>query len=213
MYAFLFSDANWLFSIAIGFVLVLFTIEMLGVLFGLSLMGMVDDISPIELNIDADVGIDGGFTSLLSWLCLDKLPLMIWLVIFLTGFGLTGYLTNFISIHATGFPLENFIAVPIAIVLGLFICGSLGSKLAQLMPKNESSAAHDADLEGRIAEITIGKASQGSPAEAKCIDDYHQMHYVMVEPIEPEQVFNQHEKVILITKQAHSWLVMRYSSK
>ena len=211
MFAFLFSDHNLWFSIAIGIVLALFTIEVLGMLFGLSLMSLMDDISPVELDADADTDVSGGgFSSLLSWLCLDRLPLMIWLILLLTTFGLSGYVINFTSINWLGLTLTPYIALPAAFFVGLVLTGRLGSFIARLLPKNESSATHEFEFEGLVAQITLGKASPGSPAEAKCLDQFEQAHYLMVEPIESDQHFVQNDKVVLVKKGPRSWLATRY---
>jgi len=61
-----------------------------------------------------------------------------------------------------------------------------------------------------VAEITIGKASRGNPAEAKFTDHYSQPHFVLVEPFEDEELFAQGERVILVQKKQHSWLATRY---
>ena len=208
MYAFLFSDNNLWFAISMGIVIALFTIEVLGMVFGLSLMGLVDDISPIELDADADI--DGGFSSIFSWLCLDRLPLMIWFVLLLTCFSLTGYTINYAALKVFNFEISSIILIPVAMLVGLVLTGRLGSALARLLPKNESSATHEFEFEGRVAQITLGTAKIGSPAEAKCMDQFEQAHYLMVEPMDAEESFNQHDKVVLVKKGPHSWLAMRY---
>lgn len=212
MYAFLFSDSNMWFSVAIGIVLALFTIEILGMLFGLSLMGLLDDVSPIELDASADTSADigGGFSSILSWLCLDRLPLMIWMILLLTAFGLVGYLINFSTAKLLGFQASIMISIPLASILALIITGRLGSGIAKLVPKNESSATHQFEFEGMVGHITLGSATSGSPAEAKCVDQFEQAHYLMVEPIEKNESFSQNDKIVLVQKGTQSWLATRY---
>lgn len=210
MDTFLFSDNNLWFAIALGIVIALFIIEVLGMVLGLSLMGLVDDVSPINLNTDTHLDTDSGFSSILSWLCLDRLPIMIWFVLLLTCFSLTGYVINFAALNVLGFEISSIIAIPVALLLGLLLTGRLGSTLARLLPKNESSATHEFEFEGRVAEITLGTAKSGSPAEAKCLDQFDQAHYLMVEPIDTEESFKQHDKVILVNKGSRSWLATRY---
>ena len=208
MYAFLFSDSNLWFSICIGLVFALFTLEILGMLFGLSLLSFLDDISPVE--VDTDISINGGFSSLLSWLCIDKLPLMIWLVLLLTSFGLSGYMINYTSLTLFTSTLSNTLSIPIAGLLSLLITARLGEFIARLIPKSESSATRTTDLEGHVAEITLGTAKMHSAAEAKCVDEFNQTHYLMVEPLEEDEEFHQGEHVILVKKGTRSWQATRY---
>ena len=208
MFSFFFLDQNLWFSIAVGIVISLFVLELLGVLFGLSLLSFLDDISPIEVGADANV--EGGVASSLSWLCLDRLPLMVWLILFLTLFGLSGYLFNFASGSLMGSLPPTAISLVAAIIIGLFLTARLGSSVAKLLPKQESSAMHEYDFEGLTAEIVLGVAKPGSPAEAKCIDQFNQAHYLLAEPIEAEEVFNQGDTVILVKKGPNCWLATRY---
>ena len=89
MWEFFVSDVNNWYSFALGIVIVLGLAEGLGLLFGLSLSALIDNVSPIELDYEMDLDADvsqGGLTQILGWLCLNRLPLMIWLVIFLVSF-------------------------------------------------------------------------------------------------------------------------------
>jgi hypothetical protein len=72
------------------------------------------------------------------------------------------------------------------------------------MPKDETDAVSEQSFIGRVAVITLGNASHGSPAEAKLKDQHGQMHYVMVEPDLPNEAFSQGTAVILVRqKGAH----------
>lgn len=87
MIEFLLADFNTGFAIALGMVIALAFLEGLGMLIGLSLMSLLDQISPIEFDLEVDAEFShGGLTPILGWLCLNRLPLLIWLVLFLTCF-------------------------------------------------------------------------------------------------------------------------------
>ena len=96
MLDFVLADYNLLFTCSICFVFILAFIEGLGLLIGFSLMNALDQLTPIDLNTEIDLT-EGGLTALLGWLCLNRLPLLIWLVILLTSFGLFGYCLNYLS--------------------------------------------------------------------------------------------------------------------
>ncbi|MEM0911796.1 MAG: YqiJ family protein, partial [Pseudomonadota bacterium] len=194
------------YSIALGVVLVLGLLEGLGILVGISLSTIVDNLSPIEMDIDASGDISsGGLSSIIGWLCLNRLPLMIWFVLFLTLFAVVGYTVNFATGSVIGYFLPGWLVFPAAVIGGMLLTGRLGFQLAKIMPKNETSAVYQESLEGRLAEITIGTAKVGSPAEASVTDDFEQKHYVMVEPIGNDEVFYQGSKVVLIEKGDSCW--------
>lgn len=65
---------------------------------------------------------------------------------------------------------------------------------------------------GKVATITIGKASKGNAAQAMFKDDYNQKHYVMVEPEDENMFFSQGTTVVLMEKTANSWLAVEIKS-
>jgi hypothetical protein len=216
MFEFFLADANTIFNIAIGIVLVMGLLEGLGLLLGLSLIALFDNLSPIDVDLNVGVNADpdftvGGMTQIIGWLCLNRLPLMVWMVLFLTCFGIVGYVLNFTAASLFNTYLTSLISIPIALTLGLVLTGKVGSRLANIMPKNETSAISSDTFGGRIATITTGTARKGSPAEASFVDNFNQKHYVMVEPMESEQTFATGEQVVLVQKGKTGWLAINYA--
>jgi len=217
MIAFLLADFNTAFSIAFGTVIALALLEGLGMLIGLSLMSLLDQFSPIDLDLELDAVIadtdlgGGGITSLLGWLCLNRLPLLIWLVLFLTSFAISGYSLNFIALNINASVLPVFISTSMALVAALFLTRYLGTPLGRLLPKNESSAVSNNSFNGIIAKITIGTAKHNNPAEAALVDKFNQKHYVMVSPDNPTETFNQGDEVVLVEKQENIWLAVKFT--
>ena len=207
MSVFLLNDANFLFTSALCIVVLLFLIEIAGLLFGTSLLGVFDDLP----DLDADPEMLTGLSALTNWLALDRLPVMIWFILFLTLFGIAGIGFNIAyTSYMKGLFIPPLINVPLSMIAALLLTGRLGGTLARLLPKNESSALSADEFEGAVAVITIGTAQAGSPAEAKFTDNYAQPHYVLVEPFEPHDIFITGDKVILVQKTKHSWLATRY---
>lgn len=212
MFDFILMEQNLIFNIALGIVIGLGILEGLGLLVGLSLVALFDNISPIDLDFEieanaADVS-SGGLTQLLGWLCLNRLPLLVWIVLFLTCFAILGYAANFTASSVVGYLIPPVISLPVALILGLFVTGRVGHKLANVMPQNESSAVSSASFSGKTAVITSGTAKVGSPTEAKLTDEFSQKHYVMVEPLNDNDTFKTGEEVILVQKSANSWQVI-----
>ena len=99
----------------------------------------------------------------------------------------------------------------LAVIAGLFFTTRFGTFIARLLPKQESSATTADELVGTVGHITVGVARQNSPAEGKFIDAHGQPHYLLVEPLEPDEQFSQGEKILLIQKRDYRWLASRYS--
>ncbi|PRO75224.1 hypothetical protein C6Y40_01665 [Alteromonas alba] len=207
MLSFLLDDANFWFSCALGIVIALFILEMAGMFFGVSLLGLVDD----QAALDADTDTSSGFTEFGSWLALDRLPLLVWLVLLLTTFGSAGLTFNFLSLTLLDTYFARWLITLLAVIAGLFFTARFGSFIARLLPKQESSATTADELVGTVGHITVGVARQNSPAEGKFIDAHGQPHYLLVEPFEPYEQFSQGEKILLIQKRDYRWLASRYS--
>ena len=207
MLSFLLDDANFWFSCALGIVIALFILEMVGMFFGISLLGLVDD----QAALDADADTSSGFTEFGSWLALDRVPLLVWLVLLLTTFGSAGLTFNFLSLTLLDTYFARWLITLLAVVAGLFLTARFGTFIARLLPKQESSATTADELVGTVGHITVGVARQNSPAEGKFVDAHGQPHYLLVEPLEPDEKFSQGEKILLIQKRDYRWLASRYS--
>ncbi|AXT39938.1 DUF1449 family protein [Alteromonas sp. BL110] len=199
----LLSPANFWFSIALIAVFFVFILELISTIFGASFLGLGDDFAEVDGE---------GFlsTSLANWLNINKVPFLIYLVVLLTLFGLAGLMLNGLTASIFSIILPAAIAVPLALITGLLVTAKTVKIIASVLPSVESSAVNSEDFIGSVAEITIGKASRGNPAEAKFTDHYSQPHFVLVEPFEDEELFAQGERVILVQKNQHSWLATRY---
>lgn len=203
MLAFFVADFNLPYSLALAAVLALALIEGIGLLMGLSLVSLFDDLMPIEL--DLNTSLPSGLTAFLGWLYLHQLPLLVWLLLLLSSFSVIGLTLNYII------NLPLIVSLPITLLLAMFVSRFLGKQIAQIIPKNESSASSCASFAGKLATITIGKASKGNAAEAVLHDDFNQKHYVMVEPEQEQQVFEQGTQVVLIEKQQNSWIAIKFT--
>lgn len=210
MLGFLFSDANFPFSIVLTVILLLGIIEALALVTGLSLMGLLKDWDLADVDMDADIA-GGGLTGLIGWLCLNRLPLLIWLVLAMTCFVIAGYSLNFLFISLLGQPLVQWMSVPLAIVGAALGCRFLGTPLADMLPKNESSALSIDELSGCVATITLGRAVKGNPSEALVKDQFQQKHYVLVEPETAGDEFIQGTQVVLIRRVGRVWSASQFT--
>lgn len=196
MFEFWLADENLFFAGAGCLLIALMLLQFIG----------LGDFSPdADIDVDIDVDIDTANLSfsdgLLSFLGLGRLPIMIWLALYLMIFTITGYAAQQIIQAITDALLPSIIAAPSAGLLSLPITAALARPLHHIMPKDETTAISIDHLIGRYAEIELGTASQGSPARAKVKDIYGHNHHVMVEPDNIGQSFVEGETLLLVRRE------------
>ena len=197
------SPANFWFSISISAVFLILVLEVISILFGISLLGLGDDVADLD-----SAGSTG--SEFANWLNINKVPFLIWLIVLLTLFSLSGFVINGLGSMMFASSIPSLVSLPLAATLGVVITAKLVPIIAYILPSIESSAMSNDEFVGAVAQITLGHASRGNPAEAKFTDRYSQPHFVLVEPFEDAEYFTQGEQVILVQKNEHSWLATRY---
>ena len=181
MLDFLGASQNVLFSAAIVLMLLIGVVQLIG-------LG--------DFHVDADA--DG---DLLAWLGVGRLPLLMLLVVFLASFGVIGLIGQQLSNDLLGSLQPLWIAAPAAAVLALPVTGVGARILARILPSDFTTAIPIEYLLGRAATIVVGRATPGSPARARVRDHHGQDHYLMVEPDNAGQVFEEGETVLLVRRE------------
>lgn len=151
---------------------------------------------------DAPADADGASAigRFLGWLGLGRLPAMIWLVVFLTSFGLTGLVLQRLVRDLAGGLLPAAAAAPVALFLCLPVLRVSGGLLARILPRDETSAVPAESFVGQLAVVTLGTARHGQPAEAKLKDIHGQTHYVLVEPESESEELETGSQVLLVRR-------------
>ncbi|MCA8901615.1 MAG: YqiJ family protein [Hyphomonas sp.] len=195
------------FTIALIIMGMLALLEIIGLMFGMGLSGLLDSALPdVDADADADADMpdaDGGagvLGAVTSWLSIGRVPLLVLIVAFLTGFGLAGLIGQNTLKGVLGFYLPVPLAVAGALIVALPVTRHLGLALARLVPKEETDAVSSDSFVGRTAVIIRGEAKQGLPAEAKLRDKAGTVQYVLVEPDETGTSFAQGSEVILVER-------------
>ena len=215
MFAFFVSPENMPFTISLGVMLAIAALEGTMTLLGAGLSEVIDSLIPdldggpdleLDLEIDADAdGLDAvgpsALSQFLGWLCFGRVPALIWLVGFLTIFGLTGLLMQRVLVGVGVGLLPAWIAWAPALAAALPPTRLMGLGLSKLVPNDESSAVSSVSFIGRTATITLGVAKRGKPAQARLTDQHGQTHYVMLEPDLEGDEFPAGSDVILVRKQ------------
>ncbi len=211
MLEFFLSDYNLYYSIAISFVVILSLVEGLGLLLGFSLMSVLDQFTPIDIDADVDLS-SGGLTAFIGWLCLHRLPLLIWLVIVLSSFGICGVSLNYLSLVMLDTTLSAYVIFIPSFLFAIFFVKLIAKPLSNLLPKNETSAISNHSFCGLVGKITIGKATYKNPAEAVIHDSFAQKHYILVAPESTDIVLEAGTEIVLVEKLEQYWLAIPLNS-
>jgi hypothetical protein len=203
MFDFLLATENLPFTVALSVMFGIAFLEGVTVLMGFALSGMLDTLLPdmdfdIEADLYSELEAPSPFSRLLSWLRVGKVPMLMLLIIFLTGFGLIGLALQSILHSSFDFLLPNWLMSIPAAVLALPVVRVFGGVLNRFMPNDETDAVSIDSLVGRVATITLGTAASGSAAEARVRDVHGTTHYVMVEPDVASDSFPTQSSVLLV---------------
>ena len=188
---------NLPFAIAMGLMVLLALVQVLG----LGDWGVDADLDP-EIGADADASLQPGMVEgLLTLLGVGRVPLTIWLALFLLMFAGIGLSVQELATSLTGAPLYSWLAAVIAGAAAVPVTGVLARPLGAVLPKDHTTAVSTASLIGRRATITDGVARTGSPARARVRDIHGQAHYVMVEPHEETSALHAGDEVLLVRRE------------
>ena len=201
MLEFLTAASNLPFSVALALMLLLVLVELVGFIAGLGVSDLLHGHLPEFAEADgAEVASDSFAGRFIGWLGIGKVPALIVLALFLTGFGLLGLALQALATAWFGALLPAWIAAPAAFFLALPWVRVSALVLARVLPRDETQVASRRSLVGHVATIVIGQARAGSPAQAKVRDDVGQTQYVMVEPDTADAEFATGDAVLLVAQ-------------
>ncbi|GGD54434.1 DUF1449 family protein [Erythrobacter arachoides] len=195
----LFADYNLPFAIAIGVMLVLGLLQFVG-------LGDFD----LDADLDADAaagdptgaGLGGALTTLLG---LGKVPLFVWLMVFLLLFAVIGIAVQAFAESLTGAPLYSWLAALLAGGASLPATALVARPLGAIMPRDETSAVALDTLVGRRGTVTTGRATKGSPARTRVYDRHGQAHFLMVEPHEDASEILEGDEVLIVRRDGQTF--------
>lgn len=211
MLDFLAAPQNFYFVLSIAVMLLIVLLEAISVSLGGGISEAIDSVIPeidagvdvdLDMDVDADVDVPDAspatIARVLSWFRIGEVPVLMLLIVLLTGFGLLGLILQSIFQSITGVFLPPLIAVPLALCASLPAVRIIGGVLGKYMPKDETDAVSEKTLMGRVAIIISGTAKPGNPVQAKVKDEHGKTHYIMVEPDKAEESFATHSNVVLV---------------
>ena len=192
--------SNIIFSIGLSLMLMFATLELILMMLGGGSQQLIEHFLPEEpqtpeLKKDRDTHF---ITKLWCWLYLGRLPLFIWMIIFLACFGLLGLFTQTLYVYFSSENLSAWIISPFCAIACLPLVRFTARRIYKLLPHKDLSAIFSEDLIGLKAMIVLGTAKPQEPAQAKVKDKLGYIHYILVEP-ENNEVFHQGQ-IVLITQ-------------
>lgn len=177
---------TWPFATALILMILLAVVEVLGMLLAASPSSLLDSLIP---------DVDG-----LGWLHVGRVPILVVVILWLTGFSLSGFAIQSVAQSVTGAALPIWLASIPAVFLGLVNASLFGGVLARLVPADETRAVSEQSLVGQRGVVSEGMARRGLAAQAKVRDAHGHMHYVLVEPLDDEESFGEGVVVVLVNK-------------
>jgi hypothetical protein len=187
------ADQNLPFGIGFALIVGIAVIEGVGMLVSISPSNFLDNLVP-------DVAGDSGLDRVLGWLHLGKVPALVILLLFLTGYTVFGYSLQMVSHGLFGHYLPVWIAGLLAVPSGLATVRGLGALVAHIIPRDETSSVSEQTLLGRVGVIVTGAAKRGLAAQARVKDSLGRSHYLMVEPDLDDEVLDEGTHVLIVRK-------------
>lgn len=187
------TPENLPFGLAFALIVGIALLEGLGMLMALSPSNLIDDWLP-------EVGHESALDKLLGWLHLGRVPSLVVVLLFLTGYAVFGYSLQLATHGLTGHYLPAWGAGLLAVPAGLATVRALGALIAHIIPRDESTAVSETTLLGRAALVTAGIAKTGLAAQARVRDQHGRTHYLLVEPDLADEEFEEGSEVLLVKK-------------
>ncbi len=159
------------FAIAAAMIVIVGSVEVVSMLVGASLSEI------LGVAVDFSHPSDSGVINAISWINLGGVPLLIFILLLLGAFSITGFLIQDIARMVAG-PLPASIASAGAVVVSIPLVRISSGLIAKLIPKDESYAVGLGDLVGRVGEVVIGPLDQGPPGRVSVADVHGNRHFV-----------------------------------
>lgn len=194
------------FTVALIVMLAIGAVELASLLIGFSPSSSIEAMLP-EVDVPDLDGPDipdvggaefGPLSAVLSWFSVGRMPILVLLVIFLTAFGLSGYIVQAIAGAAFGGPVNAWLAAIPALVGASYATRHLGRWLGRIFPREHTEAASQQEMVGSYATIIRGEAKKGQPAEAKAQDLRGRSHYVLIEPNDDATTYAAGDRVFIV---------------
>lgn len=152
--------------------------------------------------------VDGGpLAGLLGWVNPAGVPVLVLVIVLLAGFSAAGYLLQ-AGAAALWRPLPLIAAVPLAGLAALSLSRGATRLVARIIPSDETYAVGDADLIGRVGEVTVGPLDAGPAGRVKLQDQHGNWHFPLARAAGGEAPIDVGTPVLLVDRDGPAFLVI-----
>ena len=159
------------FAIAAMMLVIVGGVEVTSMVIGASLSELIGHV------IDFDHGSDNAFINAVSWLNVGGVPLLVFIVVILGMFSITGFLIQDVARAVAG-PLPLIAAVPLACAVSVPLVRGTTRLVSRIIPKDETYAVELSELVGRVGKVSVGPLDQGLPGRVRVKDAHGNWHVV-----------------------------------
>ncbi|TPQ33879.1 hypothetical protein C2U70_18230 [Bradyrhizobium guangdongense] len=190
------------FAIAAAMIVIVGSIEVVSMLVGASLSEM------LGTNIDFGHPSDNGVINAISWVNVGGVPLLIFILLLLGAFSITGFLIQDIARMVAG-PLPATLASVGAVAVSIPLVRATSRAIARVIPKDESYAVGLGDLVGRVGEVVIGPLDQGPPGRVSVADIHGNRHFVWAVAAPSSSPLAQGTMVLLVDRDGTRFVAVK----
>lgn len=190
------------FAIAAAMILIVGSIEVVSMLVGASLSEM------LGTNIEFGHPSDNGVLNAISWINVGGVPLLIFLLLLLGAFSITGFLIQDIARMVAG-PLPATVASVGAVAVSVPLVRAASRTIARVIPRDESYAVGLGDLVGRVGEVVVGPLDQGPPGRVSVADIHGNRHFVWAVAAPSSSPLPQGTMVLLVDRDGTRFVAVK----
>lgn len=178
------------FAIAAIMLAALTAIEMLCLLVGFSLGEVIDKAGLDEHN---------ALAGLLSWLNVGGVPILIFIMLLLALFSMTGFVIQSIA-YSVWLPLPALVASVPALLLSLPAVRTSSRAVARIVPRDETYVVDLKEFVGRTAEVSVGPLDQGLPGRVRLKDKHGNWHNLRAKAAKGEPAITIGTQILIVDR-------------
>lgn len=194
------------FAIAAAMIVIVGSVEVVAMLVGASISEM------LGIAVDFSHPSDSGVVNAISWINLGGVPLLIFILLLLGAFSITGFLIQDLARMVAG-PLPVTIASLGALAASVPLVRMSSRFIAKIIPKDESYAVGLGDLVGRVGEVVIGPLDQGPPGRVSVADVHGNRHFVWAVAAPSSEPLPQGTLVLLVDRVGSRFVAVEASDE
>ncbi|MCL2714055.1 MAG: YqiJ family protein [Alphaproteobacteria bacterium] len=207
------------FAISAAVIALLGGIELVSMLLGVSLSHLIGhsfDFGHGDAHpVDHDAGFDhdsNPLASAFSWVNAGGTPLLIFLLLALGIFAITGFFIQGLA-GLVGTPMPAALASIAALVATVPLTRQASRIIARAVPRDETYVVSAGDLVGRVGDVVIGPLDQGLPGRVSVADIHGNRHMVMARAVPSSKPLPQGTCVLLVDRDDSCFLAIEASEE